>query len=141
MSPPPPKLRELCLLALYSKGAHPSQEFQLVKFISQECKVSLAWAELGQLRACAISHHKPKIDSLIRLAALSFEFERIGAVELAILRLGIYEVFCDGTIPIKVAISEATRLARKFCSIESGRFIHAVLDQVYKGAQSQRGEG
>lgn len=111
-----------------------------MKFISRECKVSLAWAELGQLRASAVLRHIPEIDSLVRLASQSFEFERIGAVELAILRLGIYEVFCDGTIPLKVAITEAIRLARKFCSLESGRFIHAVLDQVDKGAQSQRGD-
>lgn len=140
MSPPPQKLRELCLLALYSQSIRPDQTGHLTGLIARECRVSRTWAELGKHRASAVLHHVPELDSLIRAAALSFEFSRIGAVELAILRLGIYELFCDSAIPLKVALAESIRLARKFCSVKSGKFINAVLDQVGKGAQSERGQ-
>ncbi len=56
-------------------------------------------------------------------------------VELALLRMGVYELCHRHDVPFKVAIDEAVGLARVFGAEESHRYINGVLDAV---ARSQR---
>lgn len=72
------------------------------------------------------------IDQMISETAKEYEFDRIPRVERNLLRLGAYEIYFSKTVPPKVAIDEAIRLARKFSSAESGSFINAILDALYK---------
>ena len=52
---------------------------------------------------------------------------RLGKVELAIMRLAIYEIVFDDAIPGSVAINEAVELAKKYAAEESPAFINGVL--------------
>ena len=56
-------------------------------------------------------------------------------VELALLRMGVYELCHRQDVPFKVAIDEAVGLARVFGAEESHRYINGVLDAV---ARAQR---
>ncbi|HEY6597891.1 MAG TPA: transcription antitermination factor NusB [Pseudomonadales bacterium] len=56
-------------------------------------------------------------------------------VELALLRMGVYELCFRHDVPFKVAIDEAVGLARTFGAEESHRYINGVLDKV---ARAQR---
>lgn len=56
-------------------------------------------------------------------------------VELALLRMGVYELCHRHDVPFKVAIDEAVGLARVFGAEESHRYVNGVLDKV---ARSQR---
>jgi len=56
-------------------------------------------------------------------------------VELALLRMGVYELRHRHDVPFKVAIDEAVGLARVFGAEESHRYINGVLDAV---ARSER---
>ncbi len=51
----------------------------------------------------------------------------MGRVELAILRLALYEISFDDDIPEKVAINEAVELARKFGGDDSPAFVNGIL--------------
>src|SRR5690606_29501809 len=64
-------------------------------------------------------------------------FERIPRVERNILRLAVFELLHDPSVPPTVAIAEAIRLTRKFATPEAATFINAVLDAIFK---MQRGE-
>lgn len=59
-------------------------------------------------------------------------FDELDPVELALLRLGSYELVKRVDIPYKVAISEAVTLAKKFGASEGHKYINAVLDQLAK---------
>ena len=48
-------------------------------------------------------------------------------VDLAILRLAVYEMKIDEEIPVKVAINEAVELAKKFGGDDSPAFVNGVL--------------
>ena len=72
------------------------------------------------------------IDQMIVETAKEYEFDRIPRVERNLLRLGTFEIYFSKTVPPKVAIDEAVRLARKFSSAESAGFINAILDALYK---------
>jgi len=62
-----------------------------------------------------------------RKAREGWRLNRIGRVELNILRLAVYEMKYDEDIPEKVAINEAVELAKKFGGDKSSSFINGVL--------------
>lgn len=68
-----------------------------------------------------------KLDKQIADASSGWKLNRIGKVELAIMRLAVYEMKEDEEIPVGVAINEAVELAKKFGGDDSPAFINAVL--------------
>lgn len=75
----------------------------------------------------------PEIDRELSEKMKGWTIDRIGRVELAILRLGVYEIRYDDDIPEGVAISEAVELAKKFGSDNSGPFVNGVLAKFTAG--------
>ena len=69
----------------------------------------------------------PEIDEMISSTAKGWTIGRIGKVELAIIRLAVYEIKYDETIPDSVAINEAVELAKKFGQAEASGFVNGVL--------------
>lgn len=68
-----------------------------------------------------------EIDAMINEKAQGWSTERMGTVELTIIRLAVYEMKFDETIPEGVAINEAVELAKRFGQDESSGFINGVL--------------
>lgn len=58
--------------------------------------------------------------------------EEISPIEIAILRLGAYELSKRTEIPYKVVLNEAVELAKVFGADESHKFINGVLDPLAK---------
>lgn len=70
-----------------------------------------------------------ELDSMINEKAECWTTARMGKVELTILRLAVYEIKFDDTIPASVAINEAVELAKKFGQDGASSFINGVLSQ------------
>ena len=68
-----------------------------------------------------------QIDEMINEKAEGWKTGRMGKVDLTILRLAVYEIVFDDTIPTQVAINEAVELAKKFGRDESAKFVNGVL--------------
>ena len=68
-----------------------------------------------------------EIDELINTRAKGWTTQRMGKVDLTILRLAVYEIVFDDDIPTGVAINEAVELAKKFGQEESSSFVNGVL--------------
>jgi transcription antitermination protein NusB len=71
------------------------------------------------------------LDELITRKADNWKFERLSAIDRAILRLGIYELRFTDT-PHKVVMNECVELAKKFSSEDAGSFVNGILDAVHK---------
>jgi len=71
------------------------------------------------------------LDEIIGRHCENWRFERLAAIDRAILRLAIHEMNSADTPP-KVVLNEAVELAKKFSSEESGAFVNGVLDSVHK---------
>ena len=69
----------------------------------------------------------PEIDEKIDSAAKGWSISRIGKVELAVLRLAVYEMQYDDDIPVGVAIDEAVELSKRFGQESSGAFVNGIL--------------
>jgi N utilization substance protein B len=87
-----------------------------------------------RLFACAIDN-AAEIDRQIREAAANWSFERIGAIDKNILRLGLAELLYLRETPPKTAINEAIELAREYSAEESTKFINGILDAIYRREQ------
>ncbi len=72
------------------------------------------------------------IDKLIVKNAGKFPINKIGKIDLAILRLAIYELTIDPTQPKKVVINEAVELAKEMAGERSFAFINGVLGKIVK---------
>ena len=68
-----------------------------------------------------------EIDGMINQEAKGWTTERMGKIELTILRLAIYEIKFDEDVPARVAINEAVEIAKKFGQEESAGFVNGVL--------------
>ena len=73
-----------------------------------------------------------EIDALIDELVANWEFSRIAKTDLAILRLGIYEILYRIDVPPVVVIDEALEISKDFSSDNSRKFLNGVLDQASK---------
>lgn len=92
-------------------------------FLSQLTKEEKTKKILSQL---------PKIDQLIIKAAPVWPIKKINKIDLAILRLAIYELVIEKAEPLKVIIDEAVELAKEFGNEQSAPFINGVLGAIVK---------
>lgn len=70
-----------------------------------------------------------EIDAKISSVSKGWSLDRIGKIELAILRLAIYEIEYDDEVPASVAINEAVELAKKYGPGEAYAFVNGILSQ------------
>lgn len=79
-----------------------------------------------------VKENKEKIESLIsKNLKKDWSLDRISKVNLAILKLAIYEIkFMD--LPYKVGINEAVELAKKYGDDGSKQFVNGVLASIIK---------
>lgn len=61
-----------------------------------------------------------------------YSIDKIDPIELAALRIAVYEIIHCQEVPEKVIISEAIRLCKKFGSDEGYRLVNVVLDKLIK---------
>ena len=76
----------------------------------------------------------PEIDKLIEKAAPEFSLGGINKIDLAILRLAVFELLWEKKQPPAVIIDEAVELAKEFGSQSSPKFINGALGTVLKKA-------
>lgn len=68
-----------------------------------------------------------EVDIILEGISSGWKLNRMGKVDLTILRLAIYEIKFDDNIPTKVAINEAVEIAKIFGGDSSGAFVNGVL--------------
>jgi len=84
-----------------------------------------------------VASHLPEIDAQIELLLKNWKFSRVGKVDLAILRVAVYEMLfhteADGQkIPNAIIIDEAIELGKRFGNQETPSFINGLLDALAK---------
>lgn len=72
------------------------------------------------------------IDARILEKTKDWTLERIAKVEVAIIRLAVYEIFYDDEVPSSVAINEAVEIAKKYGGDNSPAFVNGVLANIVK---------
>ena len=76
------------------------------------------------------------IDQKIQAAATAWPIEKLNKIDLAILRLAVYELD-EGKEPPKVVIDEAVEIAKEYGSEASSSFVNGVLGKIYKSESTK----
>ena len=88
--------------------------------------------KIKEKRAGEIVKKLNQIDKLIFEAAPQWPIEKISKIDLAILRLAVYELVILKNAPEKVIIDEAVELAKEFGGETSSKFVNGALGKVVK---------
>ncbi len=123
------QLRKYIFLLLFRAEFIPGDEmpeqiswfFEESEDISEEDREYIT-EKLEKILACL-----PQLDETIEEICQGWKLNRLGKIELAVLRLGVYEINMDEDIPKGVAINEAVELAKRYSSDKAARFVNGVL--------------
>ncbi len=137
MALPVQKFREIVFQILYSTDFPSPEAEETALMLMAELKVTKKSVLLAKEKVAEIKEKLVLIDEQIALFSTEYSFDRISRVEKNILRLGVYEMLFDASIPPLVVIAEAIRLTRKFGTPESAQFVNAILDRLYKKVQNE----
>jgi N utilization substance protein B len=78
-----------------------------------------------------IEEHREDLEAKISAALDSWTPDRVGRVEMALLRLGAYELLYARDVPPKAAINEVLELAKRYAPDGATSFLNGVLDRLY----------
>lgn len=101
----------------------------------EEMEISETDADYILGKYTAIHDRLEEIDSMINEKAKGWSTDRMGKVDLTIIRLAVYEMKYDESVPQGVAINEAVELAKKFGLDESSGFVNGVLAKFVNEAE------
>jgi len=126
------QIREHIFLMLFRKEFYSTDELneQMKIYLEEMEKVSIEENSYLEERFQGILSKLNEVDEILSEISSGWKLDRLGKVELTILRLGIYEMRFDDEIPVKVAINEAVELSKKFGGDDTPGFVNGVLAKI-----------
>ena len=85
--------------------------------------------------------HQDELDRAIASLSENWRVERMGKVEVTLLRLAMFELTRQKDVPPKVAINEAIELSKQFGDDKSRGFVNGILDAAAKALEAGRLNG
>jgi len=73
-----------------------------------------------------------RFDACIKRHSANWSLERMARVDLALLRLGTFELLCSLDTPASVVINEAIEIGKRYGSKETPAFVNGILDKIAK---------
>ena len=92
--------------------------------------------EFAEFLVRGVSERRDSIDEAIRTCSHNWRVERMGKVDLAVLRLATYELWHCPDVPHRVVLNEAVDLAKTFGAEDSGAFVNGILDELARRAEA-----
>lgn len=99
---------------------------------NQENKLSAEEKEYINSCVTGIQRYEEKIDKYIEEYSKGWKINRISKVDLAIMRLSIYEMLERKDVPNASSVNEAVELAKKYSGEKSSAFINGILGNIIK---------
>ena len=122
------KVREYVFQMLYFRDFYSEEEYapQQELFAEAEALTPPEREEIIEKaqRICAAA---PELDALIDSVSQSWRTQRMGKVDLAILRLALYEIRYEEQIPVRVSLNEAVELAKSYGDETTPSFVNGIL--------------
>ncbi len=105
--------------------------FNFAEMVSKE-KMDFA----VDLLECVIDKKQFTLD-LIKPKLKNWDAERIAALDMILMQMGVCEFLFFETIPPRVTINEYIDLAKEYSTEQSGHFVNGILDNIHKELLSQ----
>ena len=126
--------REEAVKLIYQMEITKDSPKEAIENFIENCEIKLESIDLEYIKGIVngVCENKEEIDSVLQRNFVKWKIDRISKVNLAILRVGLYEMNYVEEVPGKVAINEAVEVAKKYSDEKSVAFINGVLDKIYK---------
>lgn len=124
------EIREHLFRMLFHKEFYSSEELEeqvSLYFDNLETTLTEGQALEIEKRFYAVLEKAPEIDEMLDNVSKGWRLNRMGKVDLTILRIAVYEMKYDEEIPVGVAINEAVELAKKYGEDHSKSFVNGIL--------------
>lgn len=127
--------RTMAMQALYEwdfRGQDNSRLPEIIHFVHKEFAPEFDDGGYVERQVKEVVLHMGEIDKVMNTFAPNWTVDTMTLIDRNILRLGIFELSFDESIPSKVAINEAIELGKTFGGDASGKFVNGVLGAVFK---------
>lgn len=128
--------RAIALQILFAK-LHADQSSPEISELLEELEAKSYEANLTNDIVEGVVNLYPEIDKIVQKLAPAWPINQIAPVDLAIIRMGVWEGFIAKKNPIKVVINEVVELGKQFGGETSGSFINGVLGALAKSEELQ----
>ena len=118
------------MATLFSWSFLSQDSIRAIRNTADSLKITDYDADLTQFLIQGVTENHESLDGIIRETAPEWPINQIAKIDLAILRIAIFELLISQNVPPKVAIDEAVELAKEFGSENSSKFINGVLGTV-----------
>ena len=122
-------LREQVFLMLFRVEFHSAEEMEEQMKLYEEQLEGCSEKDTAYIldKFKGIVEKLDEIDAAIGETSKGWKVSRMAKVDLALIRLAVYEMRYEEDVPVKVAINEAIELAKQYGSDESSAFVNGVL--------------
>lgn len=126
--------REEVMKLVYQIIMNQSSSEEALKDFYENQENELPFEEKEYINSCVIGIQRDaeKIDKYIEEYSKGWKVNRISKVDLAIMRVSIYEMLKRQDVPNAVAVNEAIELAKKYSGEKSSSFINGILGNIIK---------
>lgn len=87
------------------------------------------WAFVERL-VTGVASHLNSIDEMIGKFSNNWKVARMARVDRNVLRLAAYELIFELDIPTRATLNEAIEIAKRYGSVDSGKFVNGILDRI-----------
>lgn len=125
---------------LESEDLQAEQREARVIFTSTDPKFLASLAEaraFAEVRVKGVWAARDELDRTLESYLKNWSLYRLGTVERAVLRMGVWELSNCRDIPSPIVINESVDLAKWFSETKSGRFVNGILDRFAKKLAEQ----
>lgn len=129
------ELREHIFRMLFRREFHPPEEMprQVQFYFVGIPELADTDRKYMEDKFNAVEERIDQIDKAIEKAAKGWTLDRMGRVELTIMRLACYEMRYDDDVPVSVAINEAVELSKRYGPEDAPAFINGILAKLVTG--------
>ena len=123
------ELRKKIMTILYQIFLYEASDidYKVEDVIKEVCEVDNEWVDE---MVNGVLENRNDIDKIANKNLKDWTIDRLGKIDGAILRMGIYELVYTDT-PEVVAINEAVELSKEYSDEKVKNMINAVLDSIY----------
>lgn len=125
------EMREEVFKIIFGLDFHQDEDIRATveKYMEKSCDLPLSYREQERIieRAVAIGSMEAELDAEINAVAKGWTTAYMGRAELNLLRIAVYEINHDATVPDKVAVNEAIELAKLYCNDDTPKFVNGLL--------------
>jgi len=120
------------LYAWESRGATDDGLVPALQELSESLRISPRNRFYAEVLVRVVARQRLEIDAIIEKHLTNWSLSRLSVIDRNILRLGVAELGFVDDVPPRVTIREMIRLAERYGTLESPRFVNGVLDAVMR---------